>query len=116
MENHQGIFICCTNLLPSMDRAAMRRFQWKIEFRALKDEAKLKLFMNYFCPKGQQLDESDARSVEEIADLTPGDIKAVWQRYNGLLGNSVTIKSIIRELEKEVLYRRGGGIVKVGFN
>lgn len=115
MENHRGMLICCTNLLPSMDRAAMRRFHWKIEFRPLNDGAKAGLFEKYFCRNGQRLDDADARRVASIADLVPGDIRAVWQRYSRLTGGSLPLDSIIGELVKEVSYRRGKMHRKVGF-
>ena len=35
MERFDGIFIAATNLMDSIDAAAMRRFTWKLEFKAL---------------------------------------------------------------------------------
>ena len=48
MEVFKGIFICTTNLLANLDAAAMRRFQWKVEFRPLTLEARVKIFRRYF--------------------------------------------------------------------
>ena len=33
MERFDGIFIAATNLMDSIDPAAMRRFTWKLRFR-----------------------------------------------------------------------------------
>jgi hypothetical protein len=33
MENYRGVLVCCTNLLGNLDRAALRRFSWKLKFR-----------------------------------------------------------------------------------
>jgi SpoVK/Ycf46/Vps4 family AAA+-type ATPase len=64
MENHRGMLICCTNLLPSMDRAAMRRFTGKLSSGRLM-MAKTGLFEKYFCRNGQHLDENSARRLRQ---------------------------------------------------
>lgn len=81
MENFRGIFICSTNLLESIDSAAMRRFQKKVKFGYLKDEAKVKLFKKYFTPydKGE-LDSLTLSELCRLDFLTPGDFKNVAQQ------------------------------------
>ncbi|MDP0880651.1 AAA family ATPase, partial [Klebsiella variicola] len=38
MERFHGLFICTTNLFDDLDEAALRRFAFKIRFKALKPE------------------------------------------------------------------------------
>jgi len=45
MENYNGIFICSTNLMNNLDSAALRRFDFKLEFTYLKDEQAWQLFI-----------------------------------------------------------------------
>ncbi len=115
MERHRGILVCCTNLLPSMDNAAMRRFAWKVEFRTLLPEAKTGLFEKYFLRRGRKLSEAEARRIKGIPDLTPGEIRSVWQRYRTSLSGRTDYSGIIDELEKEVSYKTAGKTGKIGF-
>ncbi len=114
MENHGGIFVCCTNLLPTMDRAAMRRFHFKVEFRPMKPEARVILYRKYFRLKGRRLTGGHRQRIAAIDGLTPGDIRAVWQRLQ-YMGDNIDHGFIIAELEREASYRRIGEIEKVGF-
>lgn len=105
IENHRGILICCTNLLPNMDRAAMRRFNWKIEFRALRKGDRAVMYERYFPGKEHALSTEMRARVEGIDGLTPGDLRAVWNRNRFLDGKDFDHGRIIGELEKEVKYR-----------
>jgi len=115
MENHNGILICCTNLLPNLDKAVMRRFSWKIEFKPLKPEAKILLYNKYFTRKNGTLTEHQIYRIKTIPDLTPGDIKAVWQRYRFADSGTITHDKIIGELETEVAYKKDKEMKTIGF-
>ncbi|HSV31972.1 MAG TPA: ATP-binding protein, partial [Atribacteraceae bacterium] len=114
MENHSGILICCTNLLPSMDRAAMRRFTWKIEFGPLRNDDKVGLYVKYFGGK-DPLTPAQKLRIASIGGLTPGDLKAVWQRYRYVSKCEMDHELIIKELENEIKYRVTVNIGKIGF-
>lgn len=114
MENHSGILICCTNLLPSMDRAAMRRFTWKIEFGPLRNDDKVGLYVKYFRGKDPLTPEQKLR-IASIGGLTPGDLKAVWQRYRYVSKCEMDHEHIIGELENEITYRDTTNNGKIGF-
>lgn len=43
MEKFDGVFVATTNLMGDIDKAALRRFDVKLEFKALNDEQKAKL-------------------------------------------------------------------------
>ncbi|MFC1670045.1 AAA family ATPase [Spirochaetota bacterium] len=115
MENHRGILVCCTNLLPTMDMAAMRRFNFKIEFKPIKKNAKLVLYKKYFNLKGKRTTENQKQRIKDIPDLTPGDYKAVWQRCRYIPEAELKHSYIIEELEKEVRYKKADMIERVGF-
>ena len=115
MEGHNGILICCTNLLHNLDKAALRRFTWKVEFRPLTAAAKVALFERYFSPKGPELSEQLQARLQSIPALTPGDIKAVWQRYRFLPEAESNMANIITALEKEAFYKGEDRVEKIGF-
>ncbi|HQH98410.1 MAG TPA: AAA family ATPase [Spirochaetota bacterium] len=115
MENHNGLLICCTNLLPNLDKAVMRRFSWKIEFKPLTSEAKILLYNKYFTLKNGTLTEHQIYRIKTIPDLTPGDIKAVWQRYRFADTGTITNDKIIGELEIEVAYKKDKEMKTIGF-
>ena len=45
MEAFEGVFVCATNLVDSLDRASLRRFAMKVEFRALRPEARWSMLL-----------------------------------------------------------------------
>ena len=108
MENFRGILVCCTNLLDHLDRAVVRRFAWKVEFKPLTDEGKMRLFDKYFVEGGRLLAADHAARLAAIADLTAGDFKAVWDRYAFVPGRERADETLVEELRKEVAYRKGG--------
>lgn len=116
MENHRGMLICCTNLLPSMDRAAMRRFTWKVEFRPLKPGQRAPLYARYFRRGGHRLTAAMKERLRRMDGLTPGDIRAAWNRYRFLSGEGFDHWKVIEQLEKEVRYRGGSDTVGIGFH
>jgi SpoVK/Ycf46/Vps4 family AAA+-type ATPase len=107
MENHKGILICCTNLLEHLDKAVLRRFDWKVEFRPLTEEGRLKMYRTYFIAEGSSLPPEEARRLAQIPGLTPGDIKTVWQKHRFRAAAQPDHRWIIQALENEVKYRRG---------
>ncbi len=115
MENHNGILICCTNLLPNLDKAVMRRFSWKIEFKPLTPEAKVILYTKYFQYDNKPLSENQILRIKSISNLTPGDIRAVWQRYRFTDTGTITHEKIIGELEAEVAYKKDKEMKTIGF-
>ncbi len=48
MEAYSGVLVCCTNLLGTLDPAALRRFAFKVGFKPLSEEGRLALFKRYF--------------------------------------------------------------------
>jgi hypothetical protein len=52
--------------------------------------------------------------IEQIADLTPGDIKAVSLRFRLRSGAGLDLQSVLSALEEEVVYKQRSRMV-VGF-
>ncbi|MFI3290957.1 MAG: AAA family ATPase [Opitutales bacterium] len=80
MENYRGIFICSTNLLENIDTAAMRRFQRKINFGYLKENAREKLFKSYFLYNAEVLEDDTLKGLSYLDSLTAGDFKNIYQQ------------------------------------
>ena len=107
MERFNGIFIASTNFIKNIDGAAMRRFQFKIEFDYLDNYGK-KVFFNRFFDMELKSDKLDS-----ILNLSPGDFKSVRDKLE-LLETEYTEDVIINELINETSYKNGNK--KIGFN
>ena len=103
MEEFRGILICSSNLINNFDKAAMRRFVFKIKFLDLTDEGKITLTKKYFdevCLLPENLDK-----IKEINDLRPGDFKSVRDRMLIVYRDKVSFDEILDELKLETSYR-----------
>lgn len=103
MEEFQGILICSSNLINNFDKAAMRRFVFKIKFLDLTDDGKITLAKKYFdevCLLPENLDK-----IKEINDLRPGDFKSVRDRMLIVYRDKVSFDEVIEELKLETSYR-----------
>jgi hypothetical protein len=110
METFSGVFICSTNLIDILDPAVMRRFAWKVEFRALRKEHRFEIVQQYFSLPS--LTAPERTSFSEIEGLTPGDVKAVWLKYGTRPG--IAPAELAEELKLETKYRNTGSR-KIGF-
>jgi ATPase family protein associated with various cellular activities (AAA) len=110
MERFDGIFIAATNMMDSLDPAAMRRFTWKIEFRALAPEQAWTMFCN---ETGLDAAGEPERSEElkgqlaEISDLAPGDFATV-KRQSEMLDEELTPEAWIDQLATEAKAKMAG--------
>lgn len=93
MENFKGVLVCATNFTASLDQAVLRRFTFKVEFGYLTDEGKRLFFERYF---KTALTEDEARELDKIKMLAPGDFRTVRQRlyYTGEAGNAVRLAAL----------------------
>jgi SpoVK/Ycf46/Vps4 family AAA+-type ATPase len=117
MENHRILLFCCTNLIDRLDSASMRRFHFKMEFRPLAAEQRTRFFLRYFADLLR--DEPEPRELEQkltpLKNLTPGDFRAVRQRYSYSPAKSLAWYDLLRELEAEVSYKPSGKVRPIGF-
>jgi SpoVK/Ycf46/Vps4 family AAA+-type ATPase len=77
MEDPPLPFICTTNLMDDLDRAALRRFTFKVKYDYLRPEQTAQAFRHFF-----SMDAPAALS--HLAGLTPGDF-AVVKNKAGIL-------------------------------
>lgn len=92
MEKHKFPFICTTNLIDNLDKASLRRFTFKVEYKYMTAEQNTLAFEHFFAMKDVDL--------SHISSLTPGDFTVVKQKAEimGLLDNK---DEIIKMLELE---------------
>jgi len=115
MEEFEGIFICTTNLVDSLDAASMRRFDMKIMFDFLHPEQSWELFSQEFIQNmDETMTETARRKILGMGNLTPGDIALVKRQTRFLDSN---IDSVIESLEKESQMKaeRAGANKHIGF-
>jgi SpoVK/Ycf46/Vps4 family AAA+-type ATPase len=77
MEAFPGIFIASTNLMDTLDTAALRRFDLKVRFDFLRREQAQVMFGDLAEALGLTLDLGASSALKATANLTPGDFAAV---------------------------------------
>jgi len=104
MENHKGVFICCTNAKDILDPAVLRRFAWKAQFLPMGKDGLYKLFNEYFGFTREESEQWQNR-LAGIHGVTPGDFGVIWKRYQfeGIV-HPMPLK-VIEDLEAEIGYR-----------
>ncbi len=110
MEAYSGVLVCCTNLLGTLDPAALRRFAFKVGFKPLSEEGRLALFKRYF-PEVKLTIET-AERLARLDSLTPGDFKAVLTRVRFSL--EVDAEALVSDLADECSYKGQGR--RIGFS
>jgi SpoVK/Ycf46/Vps4 family AAA+-type ATPase len=101
MENFNGIFIATTNLMDSLDKASLRRFDLKLKFDFLKAEQSWSMFLAYAKELKLKTPSSSLRkTVESLKYLTPGDFAAVTRqnRFRPI----TNVKDFMQRVEDEV--------------
>ena len=115
MERFPGVFICTTNLFEDLDEAALRRFTFKIRFKALRPEQRVAMFIaEALGGQAEALTGEQRQRLVALDELTPGDYAAV-QRQVDVLGAGFEPDEFLAQLESEhrvkpeVRQRRGIG-------
>jgi SpoVK/Ycf46/Vps4 family AAA+-type ATPase len=110
MENFDGIFVCSTNLMESLDPASLRRFDFKVRFDYLTNEQRLKLFHQQLQKMGHEpFKNSNLQAViDKLASLTPGDF-AVARKQFAVLGKKPTPEEFANSLVEECKAKPGVG-------
>lgn len=110
MERFDGVFIAATNLMGSLDAAAMRRFTWKLEFQELTKAQAWSMFCAE-APFDARSDQARAAQLEgdlsAIPDLTPGDFATV-KRQADILGEQLSPEAWIEQLSVEAKAKMAG--------
>ena len=118
MERHNGIFICTTNLLDSIDQAALRRFTFKIKFMPLTSQQREAMFTTEALEGSAALLTDALRArLAKMVQICPGDFAAV-KRPTDILAATFTADEFMSQLEAEhrikpeVREARGMGFVQ----
>jgi transitional endoplasmic reticulum ATPase len=111
MESYSGMLVCCTNLLEKLDQAVLRRFAWKVEFRELSPPSRRRICERYF-PDIEGWEQ--AAGLSALRGLTPGDVKAVWQRTRTMGEAYDSTCQIVAALAEELRYKTPD-TVRIGF-
>jgi hypothetical protein len=121
MERFPGIFIIATNLFQQLDTAALRRFTFKLEFRALTAEQRWEMFLNEsgLSKKLGSVNEATLEDIKqrlsEIEMLTPGDFATV-KRQCILLDEELTYEEWLDQLTMEAAMKKAATAErKIGF-
>ena len=106
MERFRGIFVCTTNLMDRLDAAALRRFTFKVQFKALRLEQRLALFAQEALglpptdDLSGALDPAWVRRLHKLDQLTMGDFAAI-RRQCDILQEQPTAEAFLDQLEAE---------------
>lgn len=115
MEAFNGIFICATNLMDEVDAAALRRFTFKIQFRALDPEQRRRMFADMVLgAKDAAVADHHATRLDQLTALTPGDFATV-RRQEQLLGDRYGVDEFLHLLEQECQVKDGQACRSIGF-
>ena len=109
MERFDGIFICTTNLFEDLDAAVLRRFDFKVGFKALAPGQLTDLLNTTFA--GMAWEGMPARIGRvAAAGVAPGDVMVVCRQIE-LAYAEADANLVLELLMGEVSARRGSGLV-----
>ncbi len=101
MERHNGIFICTTNLLDSIDQAALRRFTFKIKFMPLTAVQRETMFVTEaLASDATRLTDELRVRLAKLTQICPGDFAAV-KRQTDILDATFSADEFMSQLEAE---------------
>lgn len=106
MEGFDGIFICTTNRLGDLDSAALRRFDFKVEFQPLRPEQRVYLIRQCCASLGLDARDEDSWNVnaQRLDGLTPGDAATALRRLR-LSGKKPDLAMLLDALVAECRYK-----------
>jgi SpoVK/Ycf46/Vps4 family AAA+-type ATPase len=101
MERYNGIFVCTTNLMDSIDQAALRRFTFKIRFRPLTRAQRERMFVvEALGGDDAALTDALRSRLVKLEQLCPGDFAAV-KRQVEILAETLAPEEFLAQLEAE---------------
>ena len=106
MEQHKYPFICTTNLMDRLDKAALRRFTFKVRYDYLTDAQRSLCFEHFF-----KIKDADLRHLPQ---LTPGDfvvVRAKAEILDCLNNESELIKMLEQEQQNKLPVSRHIGFI-----
>jgi transitional endoplasmic reticulum ATPase len=113
IEHFEGILVMSTNLLDTLDEAALRRFDAKVRFAHLTAAQRAALFAQHCCTLGFDTPDSACEwALARLDALTPGDFAAVLRRHG--LSPLATPEAFVAALASECNLKRRGA-ASIGF-
>ena len=105
MEAFDGVLLCTTNRVNDLDPAALRRFDFKVAFKPLRPEQRVRLVNDCLAATGI-VDAGSAWSDRAISldGVTPGDAVAVLRRLR-CQEDPVTVEMLLNALADECRYK-----------
>jgi SpoVK/Ycf46/Vps4 family AAA+-type ATPase len=113
METFEGIFIASTNLMGSLDPAAMRRFDMKVKFDYLKPAQAWQLFLDVAAKFNIETTETHRIMLDKLHLLTPGDFANVVRQSR--LRKIQSSQDLIERLNAECEVKPEGMKRAIGF-
>ncbi|WP_187153095.1 ATP-binding protein [Campylobacter volucris] len=114
MENFEGIFIASTNHLKSLDQASIRRFDLKVEFKALKQEKLLKAFEFFAKELKLNYDKKQiANKLLKLQNICLGDFALILRQDK--IFKIKNIDKFLEKLEKESKLKSDDEKINMGF-
>ena len=115
MDRFDGLFICTTNLVDRLDRAALRRFAVKVKFDYLRSSQARALVASALLGLGvERVDAAALGAVERLRQLAPGDVSAVVRRFR-ILGQMPGAEEFVIALRDELTLKSEGAAERMGF-
>lgn len=121
MENFEGIFIATTNFMDTLDRASIRRFDMKVEFKPLDSTRLIKAFNLYAKHLGlsdckEFLESSLAkREIEKLDNICFGDFALIAR--GAAFAPLDSAQELLEKLQEEARLKdlSAAGAKRVGF-
>jgi len=113
MESFAGIFIASTNLMGSLDAAALRRFDMKVKFDYLKPAQAWQLFVDTATKFNIEPTGADREVLDKLHLLTPGDFANVVRQSR--LRKIQSAPDLIERLSAECKIKPEGIKQAIGF-
>lgn len=114
MESFEGIFFASTNLMESLDAAALRRFDFKIRFDFLTRQQRSQLLHETAVDASSALGTCAREPLDGLDNLTPGDFANVLRQIS-VTGGERTAAKIATLLATEAALKDGGKSRFLGF-
>jgi len=116
MERYNGVFVCSTNLMDTLDTASLRRFDLKVKFDFLQPKQAWNLFKAVFQQRGVKLSRSKywREKLKKYSLLTPGDFATVV-RKSRISGQELCPESLLEGLAGEMAFKQTSSGRQIGF-
>ena len=108
MESAEYPFVCTTNLMDNIDKAALRRFSFKVKYDFLTPAQVVTAFMDFF---GQSVSTDE---ISDLVNLAPGDF-AVVKKQADLLGIADKSELLSRLRQEQQVKNISKNKTKIGF-